>query len=223
MLAVSLLVPARRCKAAHAAGVTPLGIQLDDRHRQLLEAAAVLHDVGYLISYASHHKHSFHLIMHADLPGWSNQEVQTIANVARYHRAAEPKPKHQPFAELDAQGQAIVRVLSGILRVADGLDRTHSQSISHIKLDWGKSGAVTIRVSAAEQPSVDLWGSERKSGLFAKVLGKTVAYEWKGFSGSSKGSENVEKVVGKTLELHPTSASKNGLPERKKSIKGRKP
>jgi exopolyphosphatase/guanosine-5'-triphosphate,3'-diphosphate pyrophosphatase len=67
--------------------------------RDLLEAAAVLHDIGYIVNYAQHHKHAYHLIMHADLlgdsgGGFSRREVEVLANVVRYHRRAEPRSRH---------------------------------------------------------------------------------------------------------------------------------
>ncbi|MBY0311867.1 MAG: CHAD domain-containing protein [Phycisphaerales bacterium] len=191
---------ARACgyEAAHSKHVTGLALSIFDQlgsqralldleggmsfgaeSRLLLEAAAMLHDIGYLINYAQHHKHSYHLIVHADLPGLTTRQVQVIANVARYHRAAEPKSKHRTLANLGAEDQALVRGLSGILRVADGLDRTHTQSVSGVDVKIEKSG-VHIGVRAEHEPGVDMWGSARKSGLFQKAFGRVVHFEWHG-------------------------------------------
>src|SRR5437879_13206841 len=95
--------------------------------RELLVGAALLHDVGYLINHAKHHKHAYHLIMHGDLQGYSPREVEVIANIARYHRKAAPKKRHPNFGRLDRPDRRLVKQLSSILRVADGLDRTHTQ------------------------------------------------------------------------------------------------
>ena len=153
------------------------GAGFDAEARVLLEAAAVLHDVGYLINYARHHKHSYHLIVHADLPGLTTRQVQVIANVARYHRAAEPKAKHGPFARLAPEDQALVRQLSAILRVADGLDRTHRQSVREVALA-ATPDSVNLTLAADAEPEVDIWGAVRKSGLFREVFGRVVNVEW---------------------------------------------
>ncbi|HEX5576594.1 MAG TPA: Ppx/GppA phosphatase family protein, partial [Gemmatimonadales bacterium] len=102
---------------------------LPESSRDLLHAAAVLHDIGYLISHAKHHKHAYHLILHGDLPGFTPHEVELIANVVRYHRKAFPRKRHENLAYLDRADRRLIARLSGILRIADGLDRTHSQSV----------------------------------------------------------------------------------------------
>ena len=88
--------------------------------RDLLQAAAILHDVGYLISHAKHHKHAYHLIMHGELPGFSPHEVELIANVVRYHRKAFPRKRHENLAYLDGSDRRLIARLSGILRIAEG-------------------------------------------------------------------------------------------------------
>ncbi|MCK7497851.1 MAG: HD domain-containing protein [Comamonadaceae bacterium] len=102
---------------------------LDERARQMLEAAALLHDVGYFISYDRHHKHSYHLIRHAELFDFSPREREIVANLARYHRKALPKPRHENFAHLALADQQLVGKLGGILRLADGLDRRRSRGV----------------------------------------------------------------------------------------------
>ena len=205
------------------AGAAPLRVELTPRLRQILEAASVLHDVGYLISYSQHHKHSYHLIVHADLPGWSNQEVQIIANVARYHRSSEPKTKHKPFSDLSSESQAVVRILAGILRVADGLDRTHSQAISEVGVEWRRSGGVVLRVRSHAEPGVDLWGAERKGGLLREVLGSPISLVWEGLPGDDRGSENPKIGVGETLEVRRDATTQSGRNGRKSEMIKRKP
>ena len=75
---------------------------MDPADQSLLEAAARLQDVGYLINYDQHHKHSYHLILHSGLAGFAPRELQLIANVARYHRGSKPKKKHANFQQLPA-------------------------------------------------------------------------------------------------------------------------
>lgn len=156
-----------------------LGDAASPAAREMLHVAALLHDVGYLINYSKHHKHSYHLIVHSDLPGFTHRELEIIANVARYHRRAEPKKKHPTFAALSEEDRRLVRRLSAILRVADGLDRTHTQAVRGVQLRLSGDQA-SIMLDADEEPSVDMWGSERKARLFERVFGVKPRLEWTG-------------------------------------------
>jgi exopolyphosphatase/guanosine-5'-triphosphate,3'-diphosphate pyrophosphatase len=145
-------------------------------NRELLEAAAVLHDVGYLINYSRHHKHSYHLIAHSDMPGYTNRQREIVANVARYHRRSHPKQKHTAYARLSREDQAIVRRLSALLRVADGLDRTHTQSVREVRAEV-IGPRVVFRVTAQDGAEVNIWGAERKADLFEEVFGLETRFE----------------------------------------------
>jgi exopolyphosphatase/guanosine-5'-triphosphate,3'-diphosphate pyrophosphatase len=147
--------------------------------RELLEAGAVLHDVGYIINYAEHHKHSYHLIVHADLPGFSRREVEVVANLGRYHRRSEPKDKHPEFAALAPEDRDLVRRLAAILRIADGLDRTHTQNVRSV---WvrGEGGTAVFVLESEDDPATDAWGASRKAGLFQDVFGLEARFEWAG-------------------------------------------
>lgn len=147
--------------------------------RELLLAAAVLHDIGYYINYSRHHKHSYHLIIHSELPGFTHRELDIIANVARYHRRAEPKSKHPAYAKLSDDDRELVKRLSAILRVADGLDRAHSQFVRAVTLEIRDSTAWFL-VDAEANPVVDIWGAARKSQLFQKTFGLDSRFEWSG-------------------------------------------
>lgn len=143
--------------------------------RELLEAAAMLHDIGYYISHADHHKHSGYLIRNSEAFGFTNAEIAIIANVARYHRKSHPKSRHPEFAALDRADQQTVRVLSGILRVADGLDRTHKQVVASAETTFTPQ-AITLRLtcSGLADPTFEVWSVERKKGLMEEVFGKSV-------------------------------------------------
>jgi exopolyphosphatase/guanosine-5'-triphosphate,3'-diphosphate pyrophosphatase len=153
----------------------PHGLPLEGR--DILVAAALLHDVGYLINHAKHHKHAYHLIQNAELQGWTAREVELIANVARYHRKAAPKKRHSNFRRLERADRRQVRRLAAILRVADGLDRTHTQRISAVGLEAGH-GAVRLVLAAESDPQVERWDAERKAGLFAKVFDGVPSFVW---------------------------------------------
>jgi exopolyphosphatase/guanosine-5'-triphosphate,3'-diphosphate pyrophosphatase len=152
-------------------------LDLDPGDRELLLAAAILHDIGYLISHAKHHKHSYHMITHSGLPGFSGREIEIVASVARYHRRAHPKKSHEAFARLGPEDRRRVRLLSGILRVADGLDRTHGQAVREVRAEVDESG---IRVTAVSQrePEVDLLDALRKSDLLEAATDRPVEIRW---------------------------------------------
>jgi len=148
----------------------------DAADRRILSDAALLHDVGYHINYENHHKHSYHLIVHADLLGIAPEEQVAIAHVARYHRGAPPKKSHEAFMQLDRSWQRRVRRLAAILRVADGLDRGHASAVGRIKVRWGER---SLRITPSPASKVrnlrlELWGASRKSALLAKVAGVPV-------------------------------------------------
>lgn len=138
-----------------------------DESRQLLEAAALLRDVGYFINYTGHHKHSYHLIVHSELPGFSPRDLDLIGNIARYHRKARPKKKHVPYRNLEAADKPVVRALAAILRIADGLDRTHTQLVKSISLTRSEH-RYTLIASGQSDLTADLWGAQRKSDVFER-------------------------------------------------------
>ncbi len=155
-------------------------------NRELLQYAALLRDVGYFINYTKHHKHSFHLIIHSDLPGFSASELERIALLARYHRKAEPKKKHETFGKLDKASRDEVKALAGILRLADGLDRTHLAAIQNVQLTRpgngggsGSGGALTLTAVAEREPAPDLWGARRKASLYEAVFGFELRFDWR--------------------------------------------
>ena len=160
--------------------------------RELLSDAALLHDVGYHISYDRHHKHSYHLILHAELLGIAPADQVMMANVARYHRGAEPKRKHRNFGELDAELRDTVRRLSAILRVADGLDRGHIGAVADVKVRWLQRAIRITPVPERQAGNIrlDTWGAHRKSQLLAEVAG--VPVEIIGSDGAVYSSDDVE-------------------------------
>lgn len=181
---------ARKCHSneAHCEHVATLATQLFDAleepyglprdGREILQAAAILHDIGYLIGHAKHHKHAYHLIVHGDLPAYSAREVELIANIARYHRRAYPKKKHENFARLSKPDRQLVRYLSGILRIADGLDRTQTQTVTKLECQIKKK-RIRIFAMAEVPPQVELWDANRKAGLFEMVFDHSVEFKWK--------------------------------------------
>jgi exopolyphosphatase/guanosine-5'-triphosphate,3'-diphosphate pyrophosphatase len=145
---------------------------LDKSDRQTLADAALLHDSGYHISYERHHKHSYHLILHADLLGMPPSEQVVIANVARYHRGGVPKKKHRNFGMLDKSLRHRISRLSAILRVADGFDRGHVGAVTDLKVRWMQRAMRITPVAANQRATMrlEMWGANRKSGLLADLI-----------------------------------------------------
>jgi len=165
----------------HSQHVRKLALQIFDQigerlgcasgERALLSDAALLHDIGYHINYEDHHKHSYHLITHAELLGMTPVEQVIVANVARYHRGPRPKKKHRNYAGLDKPSRQVVKRLAAILRVADGFDRGHSAAVDRVRAEWGDDGIVLTATPAARGGDIQLeiWGAGRKSRLLARV------------------------------------------------------
>lgn len=149
---------------------------LGERERRLLEAAAILHDVGYFINYSSHHKHSYHLIRHADLFGFTPRERELIAHIARYHRKSLPKKKHEQFIRLTAADRQTVSRLGGILRLADGLDRSRTGMVAIAEPILSPSRLV-LRLKGAGDLSVEVFGATAKSDLFCAAFGLKLVLE----------------------------------------------
>lgn len=183
----NVIVFGRRCHYAesHAFHVAKLALQLFDQlkslhglgeqEREWLEYAALLHDVGYLIRRRQHHKHTYYLIKHGDLSGLTADEVDLVANIARYHRRAPPKGKHATFSALTGKQKKVVQVLSALLRVADGLDRSQFSVVQDIHASIGPS--IQLDLDCSADPELEVWAAQRRATLFEKVFGRPVQFE----------------------------------------------
>jgi len=142
----------------------------------LLEAAALLHDVGQLVSYRSHHKHSYHLIAHAESLPFTPRERVLIALVSRYHRKRRPSKRHVEFAALEPPDRALVRRLAALLRMACGLDRGHVSAVEAMRLRMLPERLLVDVVPrlVTTDLKLELWGAQRKADLLGKLLGREV-------------------------------------------------
>jgi exopolyphosphatase/guanosine-5'-triphosphate,3'-diphosphate pyrophosphatase len=146
---------------------------MGDRERRLLLAAALLHDVGGVVSLKSHHKHALYLIARSELPGFTAREMFMVGMIARYHRKAPPSPLHHEFAQLSLADRHRVRLLAGVLRIADALDKEHRQKIQGIVV-VRKGTEVEIRVNGADDLLLEKWALKKKNDLFCEVFGLDV-------------------------------------------------
>jgi|HubBroStandDraft_4_1064222.scaffolds.fasta_scaffold12264_3 exopolyphosphatase/guanosine-5'-triphosphate,3'-diphosphate pyrophosphatase len=140
--------------------------------RELLWAAAMLHDVGMTISYDDHHKHSAYLIMSAELPGFDPRERALIAQITRYHRKGAPKLGE--LAALARPGdEELLDRCSVILRLAEHLERGRDQSVREARLRANGHG-VDLHLEAAGDLTLPRWSVERYGDgeAFQRVFGR---------------------------------------------------
>lgn len=179
---------AERCNyfAEHAQQVARLALAifdqtrathgLTDREREWLEYAALMHDLGVHISYPRHHRHSYYLIKNGDLRGFDPLEIEVMALVARYHRRGTPKKSHEEYAQLPTNLRRTVRLLASILRVAESLDRSHSQVISGLELrDRGDD--LLMQIYSPGDAELEIWATNRHLQPFTQLVGKPVHLE----------------------------------------------
>ncbi len=170
----------------HSEQVTMLTLRLFDElsrvhdlgplDRELIEYAALMHDIGWHIGGKGHHKHSAYLIRHGRLKGFRDEEIEVMANIARYHRKKEPTKKHAEYAALPARLRRTVDVGAALLRIGDGLDRSHSAVVRDLAAKL-TSKRVKITLDTRADAQLELWGASRKAGLFESVFGRSLQFE----------------------------------------------
>jgi exopolyphosphatase/guanosine-5'-triphosphate,3'-diphosphate pyrophosphatase len=135
-----------------------------------------MHDLGVHISYPRHHRHSYYLIKNGDLRGFDPDEIEVVALVARYHRRGTPKRSHEEYSRLAAPLRRTVRTLASILRVAESLDRSHTQTISGLDLrDRGEDALLQVQTTGDAE--LEVWATNRHLQPFERILGKPVRLE----------------------------------------------
>lgn len=178
--------------SVHAYEVKKLSLMLFDeinsklkklslKSRKILEVAALLHDIGYNIDSKNHNKHSFEMISSQGIAGFDDLEVLLIALVARYHRASLPnKSKHKAYCLLKKKERKIVKRLSAILRIADGLDRAHLQLIKELKTVYDEDNSVFIiyLTSNISERIPDISSAIKKKDLFEKAFKTQVVFNF---------------------------------------------
>lgn len=146
---------------------------LAPRYRILLHVASLLHETGLFISDRSHHKHSLYIIQNSDLFGLGSRDVAVVALVARYHRRAKPSPQHPVYADLDRENRIVVSKLASILRVADALERSHTQRIQQVACSV-EEGSFVITVPNVDDLTLEQFAMNSKANLFEEVFGLNV-------------------------------------------------
>jgi exopolyphosphatase/guanosine-5'-triphosphate,3'-diphosphate pyrophosphatase len=147
--------------------------RMTDTHRLYLEVAALLHDIGLFVSARSHHKHSHYLISSSELFGLRKRELELIANIARYHRRALPQRSHVSFVSLDRDERMIVSKLAAILRVANALDKDHSQNIMDVKISR-EGDQIALTAHNLSDLTMGRLALASRSDFFTEIFGKKI-------------------------------------------------
>jgi exopolyphosphatase/guanosine-5'-triphosphate,3'-diphosphate pyrophosphatase len=147
---------------------------LEDGDRALLEYAALLHGVGHHVSHRRHDRHAEYLIRNGDLRGFEPEEIDLLALTARFHKRGRPRRSRAEVARLSRPVRRRLRRLSGLLRLADALDRSHKQLVSALECRV-RGRNLRILCSSAGEIELELWGAARRKRLFERSLDVTVA------------------------------------------------
>jgi exopolyphosphatase/guanosine-5'-triphosphate,3'-diphosphate pyrophosphatase len=184
----SVIELAERCGywPVHAQQVARLALQIFDatrdlhglgaREREWLEFGALLHDIGIHISYEGHHKHSYYLVRNGGLRGFEPQEITIIGLITRYHRQGTPKKLHDGFADLPGRKRDTVTVLGAMLRIAEGLDRSHAQVVDRVFVTVERK-RIRFRLRITGDAELELWAAHRHTGPLAKLFEREIVVE----------------------------------------------
>lgn len=144
--------------------------KLGEWERELLEYAALLHDIGSFLSYNKHRENSYYFIRNADLLGFDNTEIGIMATTALFHGKALPQMKHSEFGELDKRSRKIVRMLCIFLRMAEALDRSHTGAVTSVRLFRTDVDTISLEITGSAEGQLELWGVKRHEQAFEQVF-----------------------------------------------------
>lgn len=141
--------------------------EMGNREKEYLEAAALLHDIGYFKEAKGHNKHSMHMIIDNGLEGFNDKETKIIGCICRYHRGGLPdKIEHEVYNTLEKQERKTVKRLGGILKLSDGLDKDHARLIDDIKIIYDCKNQIAELILTAQTKKPDIRSAIRKRDLF---------------------------------------------------------
>jgi exopolyphosphatase/guanosine-5'-triphosphate,3'-diphosphate pyrophosphatase len=183
----SVKLLAERCddRPEHSENVARIAVTLfdalashlisDSDDRRLLEYAALLANVGVVISHSKHHLHSYYVIRNSELVGLADHDIEIIAQVARYHRKGLPKNEHPEFARLGDADKHRVELLAGILRVAVGLDRTQDGRVKKVKTQITDDEVlISFAPSKKLDNELNVYSAMERRSLLERVMNRRV-------------------------------------------------
>src|SRR5262245_25806728 len=149
---------------------------LGSLERELLESAALLHDVGASVNRSKHHRHSRYLILHAALPGFDREEVKWIATIARFHTGRNPKVSHDDLGGFGLPARRRILRLAAMLRSADALHHSHRGRVVSLRVLDSSDGTTLDIATRDEEPGIELWAAEQKAALWRECFGSALRF-----------------------------------------------
>lgn len=158
--------------------------RLNAQDRKLLQYASILHDIGYHIAHNNHHRHGLYLIKNSEMPGFTGDEIAMMSTLVRYHRGSLPgktsdkktRRDHEEYFSLERRQRDKLLRLASILQIADGLDRSHKQSISDVRCEV-VGGTATFLAEYTSECELEMWSAQRKSSWFEQIFEVTIQFE----------------------------------------------
>jgi exopolyphosphatase/guanosine-5'-triphosphate,3'-diphosphate pyrophosphatase len=197
MISVLRLARLFRVDESHANTITRLALslfdsareaglhRLDERSREILECAAILHDVGSYLSFDNHELHSSYIIRNGDLLGFSEQEIATIANIARYHRKYLSTKQAKSITDLDPESIKDVRILANLLCLANSLDRSHTGVITDARIYADVPREARLELTCSNGCDLELWALSLHKSDFERTFRRTLHIRTHHVSGGS--------------------------------------
>jgi exopolyphosphatase / guanosine-5'-triphosphate,3'-diphosphate pyrophosphatase len=165
---------------AHGRQVARLALEIFDKtrevhqlgavDRELLEYAALLHDVGASVNRSNHHRHSRYLILHSTLPGFAREEVRAIAAMARFHRGSPPRSNQGSLEAFEADVRRRIVASIAILRIADALDRSHQSLVRGVRAIRHERRIELQLDASSAQPILELWAAQRRADFWKRCF-----------------------------------------------------
>ncbi|MGB3614540.1 MAG: HD domain-containing protein, partial [Elainellaceae cyanobacterium] len=141
--------------------------------QEVLEFAALLHDVGQFVSFRKHHKNSRYIINRTDPRGFTDEEILLIGHLTRYHCKAAPTKKHKKFRQLSKEHRQMIQVLSGLLRIAVGLDKTKNQRAVTITCQ-SSDKTLDVVVAGTDHLELEIWAAQREREVLTRALDREI-------------------------------------------------
>ena len=206
---VDRLLRRGNAEVLHAAHVARLALEIFDQthalhqltatEREWLQYGALLHDIGCYIGYAKHQRHSYYLITHGDLTGFSADEIEVLASLARYHKGGRPKESHENWRRLNPYLRAVVEKLAAILRIADGLDRSHRQIVTGVSCRVRPAGSSSRRARGPTASPSSTPRARRRTCSSASSTGRSPSGPFRPGSGEAVHQKDLEILSAEAL------------------------